>query len=97
MDKQSIETYVFKLGNMLRVFKMWLVLALYGINVICFVVITISQRSAQYWRLLVANKTKNLLSEQIKHIEIALDSNNCFVDGECYMHLLEKSLIIYLM
>ena len=93
MDKQSIKTYVLKLGNMLRVFKMWLVLTVYGINVICSLVIIISRCSAQYWRPLVANKTKNLLSEQIKHIEIALHLDNCFVDGECYMHFLEKSLI----
>jgi len=55
------------LGNMLRAFKMWLVFALYGINVI-FSFVFISQRNAKYWRPSFANKTKNLLLQQIKHI-----------------------------
>ena len=67
------------LGNMLRAFKMWLVLALYGINAICSLVYIISQCNAQYSTPSVANKTNNLFLEQTKHIKIAVHSNNCFV------------------
>jgi len=74
---------------MLRAFIMWLILALYSVNVICSLVYIISQCNAQYLRPSVANKTKNLLLE---HIKIALHSNNCFVDWEYYMYLFEKSL-----